>query len=302
MTERWASLYRLNNSSNTGASACPYWVRSAKSDDTKVRFQEGRIINLEGKNIYHYDRVSSTNSIARLMADCGAGADTMVMSESQSQGKGRRSRYWECPPGRGILMSMILRPQIAVRDIPQLTLLAGVAVAESLQKTSRCDAGIKWPNDIIIDGKKVCGILAESMTSRRYGQAVIVGAGINVNQEQDELPPDCQATSTSLKLQTGHNLPRLQILKEFIRSWNEHYRCFLESGPEYVKQKWLLYNHTLGRRVTVSQGSDTISGRALDISANGGLLVQLADGAVKEFLADDVSLGRSFYGFTDQIK
>lgn len=289
---------KFNDDRNSEIPVHCYWVRSI-ADNGNPRFQKGRIINLPGKNIYHYDQVSSTNLVARLMAACGAGEETMVMSESQTKGKGRRSRYWECPPGRGILMSVILRPQIAIREIPQLTLLAGVAVAESLQRTSGCAAGIKWPNDIIIDGKKVCGILAESMVSKRYGQAVIIGVGINVNQEQHELPPDCRETSTSLKLKTGHNLPRLQILKEFINSWDEHYRCFLNSGPRYVKEKWLAYNHTLGRSVTVHRGSDSISGQAVDLSDNGGLLVQLKDGEIKEFLADDVSLGRSFYGFAD---
>jgi BirA family biotin operon repressor/biotin-[acetyl-CoA-carboxylase] ligase len=272
------------------------WVREiADNDALKIRFCQGRVIRLSGKTVYHYDQVSSTNFIARLMAASGAEEGTMVMSESQSQGKGRRSRYWKCPPGRGILVSMILRPPIAIREIPHLTLLTGVAAAESLRRISRCNAGIKWPNDIIIEGKKVCGILAESMVSHRYGAAVIVGVGINVNQEQSELPPDCRETTTSLKLETGNNLPRLRVLEEFIRSWDKHYQCFLEAGIPYVKEQWLAYNHTLGRSVTVNQGSHSVSGQAVAISDNGGLLVRLAGGDIKEFLADDVSLGGSFY-------
>ncbi|MGS0765895.1 biotin--[acetyl-CoA-carboxylase] ligase [Syntrophomonas curvata] len=289
---------KFNNNQNFN-SPIRCWVRSAAADAFKIRFYQGRVIQLAGKTIYHYDQLSSTNSIARLMTASGAGEGTMVMSESQSRGKGRRSRYWECPPGRGILVSIILRPSIAIREIPHLTLLAGVSVAESLCRISGCNAGIKWPNDIIIDGQKVCGILAESMTSKSYGPAVIIGVGINVNQEQSELPPDCRKTSTSLKIKTGNDLPRLRILREFINSWDEHYRCFLDSGSQYVKDKWLTYNHTLGRRVTVNRGSDSVSGQAVAISDNGGLLVRLADGEIREFMADDVTLGRSFYSIAD---
>lgn len=285
--------YGVNKNNSTGLAA-PYWVRYTAAGTNNL-FQRAGIINLPGKSIYHYDKVSSTNSIARLMARCGAPEGTIIMSESQTAGKGRRSRHWDCPPGKGLLMSMILRPPIALREIPQLTLLAGVTIAESLQRIGIYTAGIKWPNDILIDGKKVCGILAESLISKRYGQAVIIGAGINVNQDICDLPPDCRDTSTSLKLQTGSHWPRLQVLREFLTRWDLHYQCFLTSGSGYIREKWIQYNHTLGHNVTISYGHDSIPGKAVDISGNGGLLVQLASGEIKEFLADDVSLGRSFY-------
>lgn len=276
-------------------SVSPYWTGESSIKNSKNRFFQVRTVKLPERLIYHFDQVSSTNSIARLMARCGAAEGTIVMSESQTSGKGRRSRNWDCPPGKGLLMSMILRPPIALKEIPQLTLLAGVAVAESLQRSGIYTAGIKWPNDIIIDGKKVCGILAERLHCKRCGQAVIIGAGINVNQDISDLPPDCLETSTSLKLKTGSHWPRLQVLREFLTRWDLHYQCFLTSGSGYVREKWIQYNHTLGQSVTISYGQDSIPGQAVDISKNGGLLVQLANGEIKEFLADDVSLGRSFY-------
>lgn len=276
-------------------SVFPYWTRDSSINKHKKLFFQIRTLELPERQAYYFDRVSSTNSIARLMALCGAAEGTIVMSESQTLGKGRHGRHWDCPPGKGLLISMILRPPIAIRKIPPLTLLAGVAVVESLRRSGIYRAGIKWPNDIIIDGKKICGILAESLNSKRYGQAVIIGLGINVNQDISDLPPDCLETSTSLKLKTGSHWPRLQVLKEFLTGWDLHYKCFLTSGSGYIREKWLQYNHTLGRTVIISRGQDSVPGQAVDISEDGGLLVRLADGEIEEFLAGDVSLGRSFY-------
>lgn len=182
-----------------------------------------------------------------------------------------------------------------IKEIPQLTLLAGVAVADSLKRLGLYKAGIKWPNDVLIEGKKVCGILAEGLSCKRYGQAVIIGVGINVNQDISDLPPDCRETSTSLSLQTGFYWPRLLVLREFISCWELHYQKYLASDSRYIREKWIQHNRTLGRNVVISCGSDSVPGRAIGISANGGLLVQQANGEIKEFMAEDVSLGRSFY-------
>lgn len=267
--------------------------------DPKNRYYQVRTIGLAQHLVYHFDQVSSTNSVARLIAQCGAADGTIVMSESQTAGKGRRSRHWDSPPGKGLLMSMILKPPIALKEIPQLTLLAGVAVADSLKKMGLNKTGIKWPNDIIIDGKKVCGILAESLNSKHYGQIVIIGTGINVNHDTSDLPPDCRASSTSLSLETTSHWARMQVLREYVATWNLHYQKYLTSGSNYIREKWIQHNHTLGRDVVISCGPDSIPGRAIDISENGGLLVQLANGEIKEFLAEDVSLGRSFYCSTE---
>ena len=124
-------------------------------------------IKILGKDIHIYREVSSTNNIARQMAMSGAAEGTIVMSKSQISGKGRMQRQWMCPPGKGLLMSMILRPEINLQFVPQLTLLSAVVVAETIKKVTGCSAGIKWPNDILINEKKVCGILTESSISGR---------------------------------------------------------------------------------------------------------------------------------------
>ncbi|HVJ47657.1 biotin--[acetyl-CoA-carboxylase] ligase, partial [Desulfitobacterium sp.] len=230
------------------------------------------------------------------MAQSGAPEGTLVISRSQTSGRGRMNRQWACPPGKGILMSMVLRPEISVQFIPQLTLLCGVVVAETIRKVTGCAAGIKWPNDIVIRGKKVCGILAQSSFSRGGPEYVIIGIGINVNLDIDQLPPNCQKTSTSLRLEMGQDVSRSKVLKQFIISWEEHYRVFLKGGHPYLRAKWIDNNVTLGRDITLNKDEHLILGRAVDISERGGLIVNLGDGSSEEFLAEDLSLGKTHYG------
>ncbi len=143
---------------------------------------------IEGKDVYLYRSVASTNDIAGEMARRGA-AGAIVMSRAQTAGRGRLDRRWFCPAGKGLLLSIVVRPQIDVQHVPLLTLLAGVAVAETIRQVTGCEAGIKWPNDILVNGKKVCGILAESSISRGAPDYVIIGMGINVNLDRSDLPP-----------------------------------------------------------------------------------------------------------------
>lgn len=250
-------------------------------------------LSLLGKEIHFYRELSSTNSIARQMALCGAAEGTIVMSRSQSAGRGRLQRHWFCPPGKGLLLSMVLRPEISVQLVPQLTLLTAVVVAETIKNVTGCEAGIKWPNDVLINDKKVCGILAESSFSRANVEYIIIGLGLNVNLDTNQLPPDCQETSTSLSLEVGRNVSRIKLLKQFIISWDEHIQGFVKAGHPYVRGKWIENNVTLGRNVTINKENNSILGLAVDISEKGGLIVRLSDGSLKEFLAEDVSLRKN---------
>jgi len=252
-------------------------------------------ISLLGKEIHFYRELTSTNSIARQMAISGAPEGTIVMSRSQSAGRGRMQRQWYCPPGKGLLLSMVLRPEINVQFIPQLTLLTAVVVAETIKIVTGCAAGIKWPNDIFINDKKVCGILAETSFSRANVEYVIIGLGINVNLGTNHLPSDCQETSTSLSLELGQRVSRIKLLKQFIISWDEHIQGFVKAGHPYLRSKWIENNVTLGKRVSVNKGNYCIHGLAVDVSEKGGLIVRLSDGSLQEYLAEDVSLRKKLF-------
>lgn len=248
------------------------------------------------RKIYFYQEVTSTNDIAREIAKSGCSEGTIVVSEVQTAGRGRLARQWFCPEGKGLLMSMVVRPQIPAQNVPQLSLLAGVVIAETIKKVTRCQAGLKWPNDVLINGKKVCGILAESSISAKGTlDYVIIGIGINLNMDKTDLPAECHDTSTSIKMEIGKGVSRLAVLRQFIITWEENYRIFLQEESNYLFEKWINNNVTLGRTVTIARESETTSGLAVGISGKGGLLVKLPDGDLEEYLAGDVSLGKKFY-------
>lgn len=250
-----------------------------------------------GRTFYYFREVRSTNVVARVLAESGAAGGTIVVSEAQTAGRGRMGRQWMCPPGKGILMSMLLRPNIGLSSVPLLSLLGSVAVCETIRKVSGCTASIKWPNDILINGKKVCGILAESKSCQGVPEYVIMGIGLNVNLDRDDLPADCRDSSTSLKLEAGRKISRLALLQQLITRWEKHYLEFVKGGYAYVRQQWLQHNLILGRGVNIRLCGETISGVAVNISDRGGLLVRLPDGSVKEFLADDVTIGSNRFNF-----
>lgn len=252
-------------------------------------------IHLMDKEIFLYREVTSTNSVAQLMARAGAPEGTIVLSRTQVSGRGRFSRRWACPAGQGILMSLVLRPQINMNLIPQLTLLCGVVVAETIKKTTGCAAGIKWPNDIVISGKKVCGILAQSAFPKTAPEYVIMGVGININLDSQQLPPDCSESSTSLRMELGKKVSRWKVLKQFICSWEEHYQGFLLGGHSYLRGKWIENNITLGRDVSIKRDRGSVRGTAVDLSPRGGLIIRFSDGSIEEFMAEDLSLGRTHY-------
>ena len=252
-------------------------------------------IQLNNREIIVYQEVSSTNTVAQTMALNGAKEGTIVISKFQTLGRGRMQRQWVCPTGKGILMSMILRPKLSIQFTSQLTLLTSVAMTETIRKITRCEAGIKWPNDIVLGGKKVCGILAQSNISINDTGYVIIGIGLNVNQDESQLPTDCKETSTSLRLEMGQKVSRHNVLNQFIIIWDKHYQMFLEKGYPYLREKWIENNITLGEYVSINRGDGSNEGLAIDISERGGLILSLPNGIVEEFLADDLSLGRSYY-------
>jgi BirA family biotin operon repressor/biotin-[acetyl-CoA-carboxylase] ligase len=191
---------------------------------------------------------------------------------------------------------MILRPRLSARLVPQLTLLCGVVLAETIREEIGCEAGIKWPNDVLMRGKKVSGILAQGKICKDAVAYVVLGLGLNVNQREDELPPDCREISTSLRMESGRRVSRLAALHRFILTWDRHFEAFSRDGYPYLREKWIENNLTLGRDVSVRAPAGPVCGLAVDISERGGLVVRLPDGRTEEFLAEDLSLGRAHYG------
>jgi len=234
--------------------------------------------------IVRLDTVDSTQSVAFALAERGAADRTVVVADQQLAGRGRRGRTWRAPAGTSLLASIIVRPRLPQSLLSTLSLSTAVAVAEALRRVAKVDARLKWPNDVLVAGKKVAGILLESRMSGGSSVVTIIGVGINLGQR--EFPPDLAEGATSIALETGQAPSRESVLAALLEEFDA-WRARLEGegfGP--VREAWRRLSDTLGRRVTV----DTVTGLAADLDTDGALLIDVA-GTLTRVLAGVVSPG-----------
>lgn len=249
-----------------------------------AELQSGLKAKIIGKTIHCFDSVESTMDVAFKLGGEGSAEGTIVCAETQTRGKGRMGRLWTSPEGTGIYFSVILRPALSTAEVPRLTLLAAVAVCEALRQTG-CDARIKWPNDILINGKKVCGILTELNGDIDRVRFVVVGVGINVNTPVKVLPPN----ATSLKQESGKKMNRLECFREVLSFMDEYYQEMLVQGFDKAIQRWKELSVTLGRRVRMIDHGVSIEGEAVDLDEYGGLMIKTPNGSLIRRMSGDVS-------------
>jgi BirA family biotin operon repressor/biotin-[acetyl-CoA-carboxylase] ligase len=257
--------------------------------------EDGLRTDLVGKEIHHYMRVSSTQEAARGLAVEGAKEGTVVIAETQTRGKGRRGREWRSPAG-GVYMSIILKPQINPARTPLLTLLAGVVVAKVLRRLYNLKAELKWPNDVMVNNRKICGILTEMTAETEAVNYCIVGIGINANVELAHFPPEFRASTTSLKKELSAHVSRAELVRDLLNEIEQLYAVFRERGPAPILEEWKALTNTLGARVQVIGQTEVVKGRAVDVDQDGALIIKLADGSLKRIIAGDLSLRRSLKG------
>lgn len=237
-----------------------------------------------GRKIYYFDTVSSTMDIALQLAMKGSPEGTVVIAESQTKGRGRLGRSWFSPKYKGIYLSLILRPKISPNQAPLLTLMTAVSVCEAVRNETGLTAQIKWPNDILIHHKKLGGILTELNAETDLSRFVIVGIGLNVNNEKKAIP----AGATSLKEQKKDDVNRLGLLREMLRKIEENYLILHKNGGRPIIDKWRNWNISLGRRVKVIYQKEHIEGQALDVDTDGGLLIRKDSGLTQKVMSGDV--------------
>ncbi|MDF2565845.1 MAG: BirA bifunctional protein biotin operon repressor and biotin/acetyl-CoA-carboxylase ligase [Massilibacillus sp.] len=242
-----------------------------------------------GKRIQHFDDLVSTNIEAKQLAANGAEEGTIVVSEAQNGGRGRLSRGWYSPAHKGIWFSIILRPALLPQDAPKCTLMAAVAITKAINKVTGVKCGIKWPNDILYDGKKLVGILTEMNAEMEGINYIVIGTGINVNIAKDEVPEELKDIVVSLSQITGERVDRLDLLAEVLVQLEEIYDEALANGFEKILEEWRKCSITLGQEVNVIGIDKTFDGLAMDIDAEGALLVK-TETEVKRVLAGDVSI------------
>ncbi|MFZ5452645.1 MAG: biotin--[acetyl-CoA-carboxylase] ligase [Thermodesulfobacteriota bacterium] len=239
--------------------------------------------------IHHFESLPSTNDLAKELGSQDAPEGSLVVAESQTQGRGRLGREWDSPPGDGIYVSLLLRPPLPPSEMPQITLTTAVAVVRALKKAAGVAPGIKWPNDLLLDGKKLGGILTEMETESDCIRHLVVGLGLNVNNR--EFPPPLNLTATSLALATGSSSSRLRILKAWLEEFEALYDLFLHQDFRVILDEWREYNVTLGQTVTVRQGPREISGLALEVATDGALLLRQRTGEVVRVTSGEIVPG-----------
>ena len=231
-----------------------------------------------GKQIHYFDELDSTSLKAKEIAAESANG-TVVIAERQSEGRGRMGREWHSPPG-GIYLSIILKPDIPPDLVHRLTLVAGVATAEVLSEMGVA-AEIKWPNDLLIGEKKVCGILTEVDAEMDATNYVIIGIGINANTELDLLPAITRLRVTSLEEDLGRRVDRVAITRKLLERFEEYYVTFLKGDFPRILRYWREHSATIGRRVRIVTRWRTIEGEAVGIDHDGALIVELDGGGVE---------------------
>jgi len=236
--------------------------------------KEGLGTEILGREIISYAETGSTNDVALDLAVGGAREGTVVVAESQTRGRGRRSRKWLAPMGTSILASLILRPPIMAREAHSMTITAAAAVAQAIRSMTQLPAMIKWPNDVIIGDRKVSGILTEMRTEKEWVSFLVVGIGVTVNIPRSRLPAEIMDVATSLSAELGHNVSRIALLQEILRQLEQRYAKVKEREVDTLVGEWKELSSTIGHQVQLNLSRRLIRGRAVDIDETGALLIR----------------------------
>ncbi len=282
----WKHIQELKESGYDIVAVPHLGYRLIASPDRLFPFEVQRDLHTKfvGKKIHYYDTLPSTMEVAMGLGIKNAPSGTIVLAESQSKGKGRLGRIWFSPKHKGIYLSIILRPKFAPERTPLLTLLTAVSVCEAIKECAGLDVQIKWPNDILAHQKKIGGILTELNAEMDEVNFVVIGIGLNVNNDGKSLI----SGATSLKALKSEPVSRLNLLQELLRRVEANYTALEEKGPKQIIEKWREHSLTLGKRVKVYSHREHIEGEALDIDLDGGLLIRKDTGITAKVMAGDV--------------
>ncbi len=237
--------------------------------------------------VHHFDAIASTNDLAKELGGRGAPEGTLVVAEAQQAGRGRLGRQWESPPSVGLYVSLLLRPSLPPTEMPQITLTTAVAAVRALKRAAGLTPGIKWPNDLLVDGKKVGGILTEMETESDQIRYLVLGWGLNVNNSG--FPPELTPIATSLFLATGRAFSRVTILQAWLEEFEGLYERFLTRDFPGILTEWKEHAVTLGREVRVRQGAREIYGRAVNVDVDGALLLEQRGGELVRVTSGEIA-------------
>jgi BirA family biotin operon repressor/biotin-[acetyl-CoA-carboxylase] ligase len=240
------------------------------------------------KKIHHFFRVDSTNRVALDLGYAGEPEGTVILAEEQTAGRGRMGRSWHSERASGIYVTLLLRPTISPVQAPLLTMMAGLSAYAAIQEQTGLQLDVKWPNDLIMNGKKLGGILTEMHAEPNLVRFLIVGIGLNVNQK--EFPAELDSIATSLRAESGKNQSRLELLARLLRGFESDYNRFLRDGSNSVTKRFAqVSSYARGKKVRVTNGSESYVGVTAGLRPEGLLQIQREDGALVTVLAGDVT-------------
>jgi len=241
-----------------------------------------------GKKIHHFGALDSTNSTAYQLAMEGAGEGELVIAESQGKGRGRLGREWFSPPFLNLYLSVILRPKIPPQQASLITLMAAVATSDAIEKFSGLHPTIKWPNDILMDSRKVAGLLNEIHSETDRVHFVVLGIGVNLNVSREEMPEEIRKLATSLKEEMGQAVSRKAFLQGLLSEVERWYSVFLKEGGSAILKAWGERARIEGRTVKVSSFGETVTGTAVGVDPYGALILRTRTGERKRVVAGDI--------------
>ena len=255
------------------------------ADDLVSRLPEPRVV---GRDIQVFQQTSSTNDVAEKLARDGVAEGVVIFAETQTKGRGRLGRKWLSPAGQGLWFSVLLRPALSPAFITQLTVAAATAVARAIRLETGLAPQIKWPNDILLRGKKVVGILTELSAEVDRVRYVIIGIGVDVNVT--DFPEELRAVATSLAAEAGRKLVRAEIAAAILRELDADYARVVRGEFAALAEEWERQCITLGRRVVIHIGDRTLTGRAESLDSDGALLLRGDYGHLERIIGGDVTL------------
>jgi BirA family biotin operon repressor/biotin-[acetyl-CoA-carboxylase] ligase len=264
----------------------PFW----DPDELQAQFRT----EVLGKRLIVFNRITSTNDFLKRLARRGAEAGMLVLADQQTAGRGRLGRPWQSPPGLGLWLSFILRPELPLERVGALPLAISVVAAETLSAICGKPFAVKWPNDILWNQRKVCGILCEAQISPKTNSTqldyVVAGIGINVNQQTYDFHPDLSRRAISLRMITGHAFERQKVFLDLVSRLERNLLMNLPQNLSPLLSRWRLFCAELGKSVHLRQGHEMITGVFENIGTGGELILRLANGQRQAFATGDVSM------------
>lgn len=257
------------------------------ADDLLARLPDGQII---GREIRVFQSTASTNDMVERLARDGLDEGVVVFAESQTKGRGRLGRTWHSPAGKGLWFSLLLRPDLRPQAATQLTIVAATALTRAIREQTGLKPEIKWPNDILIHGRKVVGILTELSAELDHVKHITLGIGVDVNQRADEFPAEMRKLATSLSLEAGRAVNRPDLAAAILIELDRDYRRIREGQFARLAEEWEAQCVTLGRRVSIFVGGRVVTGRAESLDDDGALLLRTEHGRLERIIGGDVRL------------